>query len=66
MTASVRVFTVPAISCDHCKTAIEGSVGAVAGVDSVDVDIARKTVTVVGGTEDAIVAAIDDAGYDVA
>ena len=65
-TASPRVFDVPAISCDHCKTAIEGSVGAVAGVETVDVDVERKTVTVAGGEHAAIVAAIDDAGYDVA
>jgi len=36
------------------------------GVQRVDVDLAAKTVTVVGGHDDAVVAAIDEAGYDIA
>ena len=65
-TSSVRVFSVPDISCDHCKAAIESSVGEVGGVDMVSVDIDTKTVSVSGGVEADIVAAIDVAGYDVA
>jgi len=65
-TSSVRVFSVPDISCDHCKAAIESSVGDVGGVDMVNVDVDAKTVTVSGGVEADIVAAIDVAGYDVA
>ncbi len=61
-----RTYSVPGISCDHCKQAIESAVGDVAGVVSVDVDVAAKTVAVAGGAEPAIVEAIDDAGYDVA
>lgn len=59
-------YSVPGISCDHCKHAIEGQVSAVADVTSVDVDIDAKAVTVIGGDDAAIRAAIDDAGYDVA
>ena len=62
---SVRVFSVPDISCDHCKAAIESSVRDVGGVETVRVDIGAKTVTVSGGVEADIVAAIDVAGYDV-
>ncbi len=65
-TSGARVYSVPAISCGHCKEAIESSVGAVDGVAAVTVDIDAKTVTVVGGVDPDIVAAIDDAGYDVA
>ena len=64
--SSPAVFTVPDISCEHCVNAITAEVGAVDGVESVDVDLEAKTVAVVGGTNDAIVAAIDEAGYDVA
>ena len=60
-----RTITVPEISCDHCKAAIEGAVGGLDGVQSASVDVESKTVTVVGGTVDDIVEAIDDAGYDV-
>ena len=59
------VYTVPDVSCGHCKAAIEGEVGALDGVDSVVVDIDAKQVTVVGSAEDdAIRAAIVEAGYE--
>lgn len=65
--SSPRVYDVPDISCGHCKTAIEGEVGQVAGVSSVEVDIERRSVTVDGdASDDAIVAAIEEAGYEVA
>ena len=61
------VYSVPGISCGHCKTAIEGGVATVAGVDAVVVDIDARTVTVTGAPGDeAVRAAIDAAGYDVA
>lgn len=60
-------YSVPAISCDHCKHAIEAEVAKVGGVSTVEVDVASKTVTVDGPADDAAVrAAIDEAGYDVA
>ena len=46
--------------------AITGEVGLVPGVESVDVSIDTKTVTVVGGDTIAVVAAIDEAGYEIA
>ena len=64
--ADAQTFNVPDISCEHCVTAISSEVGQVAGVDQVSVDIDTKTVTVDGGDHAAIVAAIDEAGYDVA
>ncbi len=64
--AATRTYSVPDISCDHCKASIEGALGDVADVNSVAVDVAAKTVTVSGGADDAIVAAIDTAGYAVA
>ena len=61
-------YSVPGISCDHCRTAITGEVTKVAGVSAVDVDLDTKTVTVAGaGFNDAAVRdAIDEAGYDIA
>lgn len=60
-------YSVPAISCDHCKHAIETEVAKVPGVARVEVDVASKTVAVDGSAADAAVrAAIDEAGYDVA
>ena len=61
-------YSVPGISCEHCRVAITGEVSQVAGVAAIDVDLAAKRVTVTGaGFADAAVRdAIDEAGYDVA
>jgi len=61
-----RTYSVPDISCDHCKRAIETEVSTVADVSSVDVDVDAKLVTVTGGDDRGIRSAIDDAGYDIA
>jgi copper chaperone len=63
----MRTYSVPGISCDHCKAAIEGEVGKLEGVARVEVDVDARSVTVDGtAPDDAIRAAIDDAGYEVA
>jgi copper chaperone len=64
---SIRIYTVPGMSCEHCRAAVTTEVGAVAGVSAVEVDLERKRVTVSGEALDdaAIRAAIDEAGYDV-
>jgi copper chaperone CopZ len=61
------VYTVPDISCAHCKDAIEGAVSQVSGVSRAEVTVATKTVEVDGDAADAdIRAAIEAAGYDIA
>ena len=61
-------YTVPGVSCDHCRAAITAEVGAVAGVREVVVDLEAKRVTVNGeGLDDAALrAAIEEAGYEAA
>ena len=61
-------FSVPGMTCGHCEAAIKQEVGAVDGVDGVDVDLETKDVVVTGTSldRDALVAAIDEAGFDVA
>ncbi len=62
-----RTYSVPDISCDHCKQTIEGEVGKVEGVDLVEVDVSAKSVQVDGAaSDDAIRAAIEEAGFDIA
>jgi len=63
---TIRNYSVPGISCGHCKEAIEGEVTKVAGVAVATVDIDAKTVAVTGGDDAAIRNAIDEAGFDVA
>lgn len=60
-----RTYSVPGVTCDHCKHAIESEVGSVQGVEQVTVDVAAKTAQVVGGADGAIREAIDEAGYDI-
>ena len=59
-------YTVPGMSCAHCEHAVGSELRQVAGVESVDVDLETKLVTVHGDRLDdaALVAAIDEAGYD--
>ena len=58
----------PGMTCGHCEAAVKQEVGIVAGVTGVTVDLDAKCVTVTGSDLelDALVAAIDEAGFDVA
>jgi len=60
------VYSVPGMTCQHCVNSVTTEVSAVPGVENVEVDLEAKTVTVVGGEDAAIRAAIDEAGYEVA
>ena len=59
-------FSVPGMHCGHCETAVRQELEAVTGVQRVDVDLETKHVSVRGENLDptALVAAIDEAGYD--
>jgi copper chaperone len=63
-------LNVPGISCDHCKSTIQGAVGQLEGIETVQVDIEQRTVAVVFDDAEVslpqIVAALDEAGYEVA
>ena len=61
-------LSVPDISCHHCKMAIEGAVGSLAGVNRAVVDVPAKAVSLsfdAPATLDQIVAAIEAQGYSV-
>jgi copper chaperone len=59
-------YVATGMTCDHCRAAVVAEVTAIPGVASVDVDLAAGTVRVHGaGFDDAaVLAAIDEAGYD--
>lgn len=61
-------YSVPGVSCGHCRTAITTEVEQLEGVSEVEVDLEEKRVTVAGEQLDdaAVRRAIDQAGYDVA
>lgn len=60
---------VPEVHCDHCKTSLEGAVGALDGVDKVEVSIPETTIDVVfddaSVSLDTIKSTIEDQGYAV-
>ena len=65
---SQTAYLVPGMSCSHCVAAVTEEVSKLDGVAAVDVDLATKIVLVRGACVDgdAVVAAIDEAGYDSA
>ena len=65
-TATELTYLVAGMSCDHCRVAVTEEVCSVDGVETVEVDLDSKRVRVRGdGVDDAaVVAAIDEAGYD--
>lgn len=65
-----KTYSVPAVSCMHCKRAIEGAVGAIPAVSRVIVDVDHKTVEI-AYDEDAlaeadVLAVLAEEGYPVA
>lgn len=65
-----QTFTVPEISCEHCKGAIEGALSPVPGVARAEVDVEAQTVDVdydpTTVPEGVLRQAIEEAGYTVA
>jgi copper chaperone len=69
MTKETLSLNVTGMSCQHCVHAVKSSVSALSGVDSVDVSLEKRLVTVVldpqKATRDTVKAAIEDQGYTV-
>lgn len=61
-------FIVQGMTCNHCVLSVKEEVSQVQGVESVDVDLesGRLAVTGDGFSDDAIKAAVEEAGYEVA
>ena len=66
MSTNTVTLSVPGMSCGHCEAAVKSEVGKVPGVESVAVDLDSKDVVVTGGAFDldALIAAVDEAGYE--
>lgn len=62
-----RTYRVDGMTCGHCRMAVIEEVGAIPGVDEVEVDLASGRMVVRGpALDDAVVAAaVDEAGYEV-
>jgi copper chaperone len=62
-------FRVEGMSCGHCVQAVRSELTALAVVSDVEVDLESGTATVVSSEpldHEAVVAAIDAAGYELA
>ena len=64
---SPAVYTVTGMSCSHCAVAVREEVSEVAGVESVEVDLATGHLEVIGDgvSDEAVAAAVEEAGYRV-
>ena len=61
-------FTVPEISCGHCKDTIESTLSNVESVESVSVDIEKKSVEVFSSSDLDMInisQLLDEQGYTV-
>lgn len=60
----MTTFSVPDMSCGHCKAAIETALAAVPEAGEVKVDLAARKVDVTGpAPADALLKALEAAGY---
>jgi copper chaperone len=68
MSNQVREFAVDGMHCNGCVKSVTGAITKVPGVTRVDVSLEKKAATVefdaANATPEAIVAAIEDAGFD--
>jgi copper chaperone CopZ len=63
-----KTYGVTGMTCQHCVNAVTSEVSGIDGVESVAVDLATGTVTVIGDgyTDEQIRAAVDEGGYRLA
>ena len=62
------VFTVPEISCGHCKDTIESTLNNVESIESVSVNIEKKSVEVISSSDLDMMNVsqlLDEQGYTV-
>jgi len=60
-------YSISGMTCDHCVMSVREEVAEVPGVTAVDVDLASGLLTVTGDDirDEAVTAAVADAGYEV-
>ncbi|MFE5283794.1 heavy-metal-associated domain-containing protein [Nocardia sp. NPDC056611] len=66
---ATSTYTVTGMTCGHCVGSVQKEIGKIDGVTSVDVDLASGLVTIESAAEladAAVIAAVDEAGYEVA
>jgi copper chaperone len=66
--SEARIYTVIGMTCSHCVSSVHEELAELDGVRSVDVDLGsgRLLVSGHGFTDDAVQAAVEEAGYELA
>ncbi len=67
--AVTATYTVTGMTCNHCVQAVTSELTEIPGVEGVQVDLPSGAVTVTSAeplAEDAVRAAVDEAGYELA
>ena len=67
--AVTSTYTVTGMTCGHCVSAVTEEISAIDGVSDVRVDLGSGAVTVTSDgplSEEAVRAAVDEAGYELA
>jgi copper chaperone len=62
-----KTYRIEGMTCGHCTAAVEKEIRTVAGVGAVEVDLGAGVATVTGEgfTDEAVAAAVDEAGFVV-
>ncbi|MFC8530971.1 MULTISPECIES: heavy-metal-associated domain-containing protein [Nocardia] len=66
---SSTTYTVTGMTCGHCAASVKSEIGKIDGVTGVEVDLESGAVRVESSaalSDDAVLAAVDEAGYEVA
>ena len=66
---ATKTYTVTGMTCSHCVNSVGSEIKQIPGVTDVQVDLASGVVTVTSDQpldDDAVAAAVDEAGYEIA
>ncbi|MFE3075625.1 heavy-metal-associated domain-containing protein [Nocardia tengchongensis] len=66
---ATSTYTVTGMTCGHCVGSVQKEIGKIDGVTGVDVDLASGRVQIESAaplTDADVIAAVDEAGYEVA
>jgi copper chaperone len=66
-TSESRIHTVVGMTCDHCVRSVTEEAAEVPGVTQVEVDLTSGRLVVTGEdvSDEAVAAAVEEAGYEV-
>lgn len=66
--STISTYVVTGMSCEHCVASVREEIGKLDGVESVEVELASRVVTVESDRPldpAAVSEAVDEAGYEV-